>query len=196
MVLTGRRRRTFWGFLTELEIGRQAIWTVRPDGSRQRKVAEENKVDSPRWSAAGDGIYFLRTSQGHTQDLMKVAIDQESGEGKGLASALWTDLQAGAFFTLSADGARLAYSRTQGYSNLWLAQLGKTAAAGASDHGNFNVRFPQYFTRRQMDRIRHRRAHLQDDDGRRHAPTVDILECHRVQPRLVSGWQANRVRLQ
>jgi Tol biopolymer transport system component len=109
--------------LTTLENGRYAIWTVHPDGSQQRKVIEENELASPRWSPAGDGIYFLRTSQGHTQDLLKVAINPKSGQAKDPASVLLSGLQAGDYFTVSTDGTRLAYSRSQDYSNLWLAQF-------------------------------------------------------------------------
>ena len=109
--------------LTELENGRRAIWTVRPDGSHQRKVIEENQLDSPRWSAAGDAVYFLRTGQSHTLDLLKIAIDPKTGDAKGSAAALWTGLQTGDYFTASADGTRLAYSRSQRYSNLRLVQF-------------------------------------------------------------------------
>ena len=74
--------------LTVLENGRDAIWTVRPDGSQQRKVVEEDELGSPRWSPAGDGIYFLHTGQDHTQDLLKVAINPKSGQAKGPPSVL------------------------------------------------------------------------------------------------------------
>jgi eukaryotic-like serine/threonine-protein kinase len=113
----------FLAVLTKLENGRCAIWTVHPDGSQQRKLIEDDDLASPRWSAAGDGMYFLRTSRGHTQDLLKLAINPESGQAKGPSLALWTGLQAGDYFTLSADGTRLAYSRSQTYSNLRSAKL-------------------------------------------------------------------------
>src|SRR6202050_2270460 len=116
----------FLAILTILENGRRAIWTVRPDGSQQREVIEEDELASPRWSPAGDGIYFLHTSQGRqgqTQDLLKVAIDPKSGQAKEPASVLLSGLQIGGYFTVSADGTRLAYSRSQRYSNLWLAQF-------------------------------------------------------------------------
>jgi Tol biopolymer transport system component len=109
--------------LTKLENGRDAIWTVHPDGSQQRKAIEEPGLASPRWSAAGDGIYFLRTNHGHTQDLLKIAINPKSGQTKDPASVLLGGLQAGDYFTVSTDGTRLAYSRSQNYSNIWLAQF-------------------------------------------------------------------------
>jgi hypothetical protein len=103
----------FLAVLTKLENGRDVVWTVHPDGSEQRKVIEKDGLASPRWSAAGDAIYFLRTSQGHTQDLLKVAIDPESGQAKKPASALLSGLQAGDYFTVSMEGTRLGYSRSQ-----------------------------------------------------------------------------------
>jgi eukaryotic-like serine/threonine-protein kinase len=113
----------FLAVLTKLGNGRDAIWTVHPDGSQQRKVIEEHGLNSPRWSAAGDAIYFLHTSQGQTQELLKVAINAKSGQAKDSASVLLSGLQTGGYFTVSTDGTRLAYSRSQDYSNLWLAQF-------------------------------------------------------------------------
>jgi Tol biopolymer transport system component len=194
----------FLAVLTKLENGRDAIWTVHPDGIQQRKVIEEHGLASPRWPAAGDAIYFLRTSPGHTQDLLKVAINPKSGQAQDPASVLLSGLQAGDYFTVSTDGTRLAYSRSQNYSNLWLAQFegpdngkqtGKELQTRPLTRGTSEFD-SQHFTRRQMDRIRHRGAHLQDGDRRRHVRTVDILERHRVQPSLVSRWHANRIRLQ
>jgi serine/threonine protein kinase len=112
----------FLAVLTELENGRQAIWTVHPDGSQQRKVIEEHGIASPRWSAAGDGIYFLCFSQ-DTGELVKVAINPKSGQAKDPASVLLSGLEVGGYFTVSTDGTRLAYSRSQNYSNLWLVQF-------------------------------------------------------------------------
>jgi Tol biopolymer transport system component/predicted Ser/Thr protein kinase len=112
--------------LTALKNGRQAIWTVHPDGSAQRKVIEEDTLDSPRWTATGDGIYFLRFRAGGTRELLKIAIDSKSGRVTGPASVLMSGLQTGQYFTVSADGTRLAYSRVQGYSNLWLARFQST----------------------------------------------------------------------
>jgi Tol biopolymer transport system component len=113
----------FLAVLTTLESGRDAIWIVRPDGSQQRMVIEENGLASPRWAAAGDGIYFLRASQGRTQDLLKVAINPKSGLAKNPVSVLLGGLETGSYFTVSADGTRVAYSRAQSYSNLWMARF-------------------------------------------------------------------------
>jgi Tol biopolymer transport system component len=110
--------------LTLLESGRFAIWTVRSDGSRQHKVVEEDYIGSVRWSPVGDELYFLHGPSGQTQTISKIAIDPKSGDTRGPSVALLTGLQAGESFTLSADGTRLAYIRSQAHSNLWLAEVG------------------------------------------------------------------------
>jgi hypothetical protein len=69
------------GALTDSDRGKLVIWTFRPDGSRQRKVIEEEGLGVPRWSPAGDGIYFFKVGQRGTQELLKVPIDPKSGEG-------------------------------------------------------------------------------------------------------------------
>jgi serine/threonine protein kinase len=56
-----------------VDSGRSVIWTVRPDGSRQRKVVEQNGIASVRWSPVGDELYFL-----HGQAISKIAIDPKS----------------------------------------------------------------------------------------------------------------------
>jgi eukaryotic-like serine/threonine-protein kinase len=106
----------------ELENGRNAIWTVRPDGSRQHQVIEQDALASPRWSATGDEIYF-QSGKGDTSEISKVSINPKSGEANGPASVLLSGLQIGDYFTKSADGLRIAYSRAQKYSNLWSTEL-------------------------------------------------------------------------
>lgn len=113
----------FLAVVTGGESRGNVLWTVHPDGSQQRKVLEEVGLASPRWSPAGDGIYLLRTSRGDTQDLVKLAINPKSGQSENSVSVLLSGLQAGDRFALSADGTRIAYSRYQRYSNLWLAQF-------------------------------------------------------------------------
>lgn len=101
------------------------IWTMKPDGSDQRKLIEEDKeIRSPRWSPNGDSIYYFRV-EGNTTDLLTLSL---SGLAK-VPSILASGLEAGDSFTVSADGSRLAYTREQSSANLWLAEL---PAAGAT----------------------------------------------------------------
>jgi eukaryotic-like serine/threonine-protein kinase len=95
------------------------IWTMRPDGTEQRKLIEEQKeIDSLRWSPTGDAIYYFRR-EGDTTDLVKLSIGGQATE----SSVLVSGLETGDKFTLSADGSLLAYTRTLNFSNLWLAEL-------------------------------------------------------------------------
>ena len=99
------------------------IWTMKLDGGEQRKLVEEQKqIDSPRWSPAGDAIYYFR-KEGDTTDLVKLSISGRSTE----SSVLLSGLETGGYFTLSGDGSQLAYSRTQSFSNLWVGELSSHA---------------------------------------------------------------------
>jgi serine/threonine protein kinase/Tol biopolymer transport system component len=123
--------------LAKANSGKYAIWTVRPDGSRPRKVVEEDHIASVRWSPAQDALYFLHDAGADGRAISKIAIDRKSGSG-GPPAAVLTGLEAGVRvgmqggfdsgrFTVSVDGTRLAYVRTQAYSNLWAAESGGRA---------------------------------------------------------------------
>ena len=95
------------------------IWTFKSDGSEQFEVvADDNVIESPRWSPAGDSIYYLRT-KGSTTELMKVS----AARGHAPASVLTSGLQMGERLTISSDGSRLAYTRENDNSNLWRISL-------------------------------------------------------------------------
>lgn len=97
------------------------IWTMKPDGSEQRKLIEEQKeIVCPRWSSTADAVYYLR-AEGNTTDLVKISASGKSME----SSVLVSGLESGDYFTLSADDSQLVYTRTQNYANLWLAELPK-----------------------------------------------------------------------
>jgi len=102
------------------------IWTMKPDGTQQRKLIEEQReIDSPRWSPTANEIYYFRR-EGDTTELVKLSISGESTQ----SSVLVSGLEAGDYLTLSADGSQLAYTRTQSFSNLWLAVLAPPGAIG------------------------------------------------------------------
>jgi Tol biopolymer transport system component/DNA-binding winged helix-turn-helix (wHTH) protein len=95
------------------------IWTMKPDGTEQRKLIEEHKeIGSVRWSPTGDAIYYFRT-EGDATDLVKLSVTGQSTESTVLEHGLNTT----DFFTVSPDGSRLAYTRDLYFSNLWLAEL-------------------------------------------------------------------------
>jgi serine/threonine protein kinase len=101
--------------------GKFQIRVFKPDGTGVRELIEENgKIYSARWSPVGDSIYFLH-STGSTSELSRIPIKEDA---KPVAVA--SGLETGEFFTLSADGSRLAYTRAHEYSNLWQLRLQST----------------------------------------------------------------------
>ena len=103
---------------------RSAIWTIAPDGGTQRKVVEDSlALSSPRWSPAGDAIYYLR-GEDQTRELWKIRVSPGTGRPKGRPFALATGVQPGRSLALSGDGKRLLYTREVAYPNLWLVTVG------------------------------------------------------------------------
>ena len=113
--------------------GGSTIWTIRPDGTDQNRVIEdETGLSSPRWSPTSNAILYLR-AQGRTQELWKLPVSPLDGRPTGPPSLLLPGLQAGSYFTVSADGKHLLYTHEQSHSNLWVA----TVESGGGDQ---NVR--------------------------------------------------------
>ncbi len=109
-------------FLTQAPKG-YTIWTINIDGSEQQQVLEDSlALFSPRWSADGSVVYYLR-SDGQTQDLMKVRISPESGKSQSSPATLLAGLPFGGYFTLTRDNKRLLYTRETTSQNLWLVTL-------------------------------------------------------------------------
>ncbi len=112
------------------------IRIVKPDGSAERKLIEEaDEIYSARWSSTDDSIYFLH-GKGSTSELSRISI-----RGRAEPLAIASGLETGAFFTLSADESRLAYTREHDYPNLWQVQLQaakpevRQVTSGTSYHG-------------------------------------------------------------
>jgi dipeptidyl aminopeptidase/acylaminoacyl peptidase len=94
------------------------ILIFKRDGSAERKLIEENeRIYSARWSPSGDSIYFLQ-GKGSTSEIARIRIN-----GKAEPVAIASGLETTGFFTLTADGSRLAYTRGHYYSNLWQVRL-------------------------------------------------------------------------
>jgi len=102
------------------------IRIFKPDGSEQRKLIEgTDEILSARWSPTGDSIYYLHR-KGSTTELSRIPI-----KGTAEPVAIASGLETGEFFTLSADGSRLAYTREHDFSNLWQLRLQPIAKAKA-----------------------------------------------------------------
>ena len=111
-------------FLTSDDKTRKwAIWTIKTDGTQQRKILEETKsIYSPRWSSDGNYIYFLQSnelsvnSNELTQDLMK--IDVSSLNSDIIPKVIQPGLQATGF-SITRDNKKFCYTKYNLYSNLW-----------------------------------------------------------------------------
>jgi serine/threonine protein kinase len=106
--------------LTTVNLDKFQIWSMKVDGTEQRKLVEgENGVtfSSPRWSPAEDAIYYLR-EEGGSSALVRLPVSGKSA----MPSVLVSGLETGDSFTLSGDGSQLAYTRSQSYSNLWMVE--------------------------------------------------------------------------
>jgi len=98
---------------------RYALWTIKGDGSQQELAFESSsEILSPQWSPAGDAVYFL-TDRGDTRDLLRILVDEKTGRPKGEPVSVLTGLAA-THFSLSRDGSRLLYDRSEAQSNIWL----------------------------------------------------------------------------
>src|SRR5262249_39073713 len=107
-------------FVSLDEKDRASLWIVRPDGSGQQKLLEEeSRALSAHWGPTGDVIYCLKGDT--TQELWKLPIYAKSGKPQGAPPQVLGGLESGANFDLFRDGSRLAYIRSTAYSNLWLA---------------------------------------------------------------------------
>ena len=104
--------------------GKDQIWTMTTDGTELRKlVEEESRIETARWSAAGNAIYYLRP-EGDTTELVRLPA---SGTSTG-SSVVMSGLRTGGYFSLSADGSKLAYTQKEYSANLWSVE---TPASGA-----------------------------------------------------------------
>ena len=104
--------------------GRFTIWTIRPDGSDQRRVVAENtEISSARWAPQGDAIYYFRRLN-QTVSLDKILVHPGYENREAVARTLITGLETDGSLALSADGKRLVYTRAPYYSNLWTLEAG------------------------------------------------------------------------
>lgn len=102
---------------------RASIWTIRPDGSEQRKVfTGETEILGARWAPSGDAVYYF-TRVNQTVSLYKVFLDPDGQAAGPQPMPLITGLETDEGFGISAEGKRLVHARAPYYSNLWLVEL-------------------------------------------------------------------------
>ena len=103
--------------------GRFTLWTIRPDGSDQRRVlSEDTEIPSARWAPQGNAIYYFRRLN-QTVSLYKILVQPGHQSRHAAAPTLITGLEADRSFALSADGTRVVYARAPFHSNLWMLEV-------------------------------------------------------------------------
>jgi hypothetical protein len=114
-------------FVATDDQGRAAIWSIRPDGTRQTKMlSTDTEISAARWAPGGDAIYyFSRVNQ--TVSVFKATVSPDFSAAEPPA-ALISGLEADGSFGLSADATRLVYARAPYYSNLWLVEVDAASA--------------------------------------------------------------------
>jgi len=102
---------------------RYTIRTMKIDGSQQQQVVEDSvALFSPSWSADGEAIYYLKSTD-PTKDLRKIKISTATGKAKAPPKIIQAGIQAGEYFSLSKNNKRALYTRELRYSNLWLVSF-------------------------------------------------------------------------
>jgi Tol biopolymer transport system component len=96
--------------------GRWMQWLVDVDDGEWHQVLSDTvPLSRPRWSPAGDALYYLRGGD----ELRRIRIGR-NGAGRGTPEVLYDRLGT-TEFSISADGSMLVYPKRLNYSNLWLA---------------------------------------------------------------------------
>jgi serine/threonine-protein kinase len=96
--------------------GRGMLWTVEVNNGEWHEVLSDTvPLSRPRWSPAGDALYYLRGND----ELRKIEVGR-NGASRGTPEILYDRLGASGFST-SADGSMLVYTKQLTFSNLWLA---------------------------------------------------------------------------
>jgi Tol biopolymer transport system component/tRNA A-37 threonylcarbamoyl transferase component Bud32 len=100
---------------------RSSLWIGNLTSAAWRELVTDTlPLSPPRWSRAGDAIYFYT----YQNELRKLRV--RGGEPEGSPEILQTGLGATypghkwAGFSITSDGRKLSYVKEQEYSNLWL----------------------------------------------------------------------------
>jgi serine/threonine-protein kinase len=110
------------------------LWTVAVDGSGWHRLAQDtDTLAGPRWSPAGDAVYYLRGDE-----LQKVRVAPD-GQVRGAPEVLQVGLDAGRDLfnpglSLTADGRTLVFTKVQRHSNVRLA-----TASGQGEGAQFTT---------------------------------------------------------
>ncbi len=96
------------------------LWTIRPEGTEQKKILERGTIYSPRWSLADESIYYL-VEAGAARDLWKISIDDAGENSREASYVVHSGLES---YRFSLSGNRLLYGRVAAAPDkLWLVKV-------------------------------------------------------------------------
>jgi DNA-binding SARP family transcriptional activator/Tol biopolymer transport system component len=111
-----------------------ARWSIRGvmlDGRIEPLVRDSVQLDSPRWSANGDALYYLRG----VDAIWRVTVSTRTGRTTSRPEQVQTGMDALpgivgiTHFSLSRDGRQLVYAKGERYSNLYRVDVVDSASA-------------------------------------------------------------------
>ena len=74
--------------------GRFSVWTIRPDGTDQRRVvADSSEIATVRWTPDGDGLYYSRRLN-QTVSIARVTVSPGGIDGETGGTTLVTGLES------------------------------------------------------------------------------------------------------
>jgi len=90
--------------------GQRDVYTIPAGGGTRVAVTDDAALDwDPTWSPDGRYLYFA-SDRGGSMNIWRMAVDQQSGEIRGVPESMTTGVQAWAEMPVfSKDGARLAF---------------------------------------------------------------------------------------
>ncbi|HEX6627676.1 MAG TPA: protein kinase [Gemmatimonadaceae bacterium] len=103
------------------ESARWLIQGITLDGRIETLVEDSIQLDSPRWSANGDALYYLRG----VDAIWRVNVSTLTGKTTSLPEQIQTGMDALpgivgiTHFSLSGDGRQLVYAKGERYSNIY-----------------------------------------------------------------------------
>jgi len=99
------------------------LWILEMENGEWHEIVSDTvPLSPPRWSPAGNALYYLRDND----ELDKIDLGSH-GLPRGAPEVLYSRLGA-SDFSISPDGSKLVYTKKQSYSNLWLATNVQRAA--------------------------------------------------------------------
>jgi serine/threonine-protein kinase len=96
--------------------GRWNLWMIDVESGKWHTMLSDTvELSAPHWAPRGDALYYLNGGN----ELRKLRIGSD-GLVRGAPEVLQTGLSA-TDISITADGTRLAYTKNQAHSNLWVA---------------------------------------------------------------------------